>query len=306
MKPTDDQRPELLPQGRGLPVGLSRAHQRPGVHPADRPGTLRRRVHAQPRVERLSRASSGAPATGPASRPAGATRVDGQPVAICRLKRVARGPARRHLGPAARRSRPRRTASASPASAPARPRSPSPTTSCRSATRSSIFEQFDKPGGLMRSNIPSFRLPDEVLDEETAMILDMGVDIRYNSPVTSMKALLDEGFDAVFVGVRRPARQGTRHPRPLRRGRVAHPHRHRLARVGRLRPHRARSANGPHHRRRQHRHGLLPHVAAPRRHRHQGHGAPPARVLQGVALGARRRRGRGRRDHRQPRARSAS
>ncbi len=34
----------------------------------------------------------------------------------------------------------------------------------------------------MRSNIPSFRLPEEVLDEETAMILDMGVDIRYNTP----------------------------------------------------------------------------------------------------------------------------
>ena len=67
-----------------------------------------------------------------------------------------------------------------------------------------IFEQYDKPGGLMRSNIPSFRLPEEVLEEETAMILDMGVDIRYNSPVTSLRSLLDEGFDAVFVGVGAP------------------------------------------------------------------------------------------------------
>ena len=47
------------------------------------------------------------------------------------------------------------------------------------------------------------------------MILDMGVDVRYNSPVTSMKALLDEGYDAVFVGTRRARGQGSRHPRPL-------------------------------------------------------------------------------------------
>jgi len=63
-----------------------------------------------------------------------------------------------------------------------------------------IFEKQPKPGGLMRTNIPSFRLPEQVLDEEVGAILDMGVDIRYNSPVKSMKALLAEGFDAVFVG----------------------------------------------------------------------------------------------------------
>jgi NADPH-dependent glutamate synthase beta subunit-like oxidoreductase/ferredoxin len=63
-----------------------------------------------------------------------------------------------------------------------------------------LFEKHDKPGGLMRTNIPSFRLPEKVLQEECAAILDMGVDVRYNSPVTSMKALLDQNFDAVFVG----------------------------------------------------------------------------------------------------------
>ena len=63
-----------------------------------------------------------------------------------------------------------------------------------------IFEKQHKPGGLMRSNIPSFRLPEAVLEEECGVILDMGVDIRYNSPVSSMKSLLDQGFDAVFVG----------------------------------------------------------------------------------------------------------
>lgn len=63
-----------------------------------------------------------------------------------------------------------------------------------------IFEKHDKPGGLMRSNIPSFRLPEKVLQEECDAILDMGVQVRYNSPVTSMRGLLTEGFDAVFVG----------------------------------------------------------------------------------------------------------
>jgi NADPH-dependent glutamate synthase beta subunit-like oxidoreductase len=67
-----------------------------------------------------------------------------------------------------------------------------------------IFEQYDKPGGLMRSNIPSFRLPEGVLDDETRTILDMGVDIHYNTRVTSLRSLLDEGFDAVFVGVGAP------------------------------------------------------------------------------------------------------
>jgi NADPH-dependent glutamate synthase beta subunit-like oxidoreductase len=52
----------------------------------------------------------------------------------------------------------------------------------------------------MRINIPSFRLPASVLDEEVGYILDMGVDIKYNSPVTSMRALLDEPWDAVFIG----------------------------------------------------------------------------------------------------------
>lgn len=63
-----------------------------------------------------------------------------------------------------------------------------------------IFEKNDKPGGLMRINIPSFRLPVQVLDEECGYVIDMGATMRYNTPVTSLKALLDEGFDAVYVG----------------------------------------------------------------------------------------------------------
>ncbi len=63
-----------------------------------------------------------------------------------------------------------------------------------------IYEALDVPGGLMRSNIPSFRLPVEVLDEEIGMIVGMGADLRLGTPVPSMKALLAEGYDAVFVG----------------------------------------------------------------------------------------------------------
>jgi formate dehydrogenase beta subunit len=63
-----------------------------------------------------------------------------------------------------------------------------------------IFEALAEPGGLMRSNIPSFRLPAPVLNEEIAYITDMGVDLRLNHPIESMKGLLAEGYDAIFVG----------------------------------------------------------------------------------------------------------
>ena len=64
-----------------------------------------------------------------------------------------------------------------------------------------ILEKLPRPGGLMRINIPAFRLPEEVLDEEIGYIVDMGVEMRYNSPVESLEALLDsKEFDAVFVG----------------------------------------------------------------------------------------------------------
>jgi NADPH-dependent glutamate synthase beta subunit-like oxidoreductase/ferredoxin len=63
-----------------------------------------------------------------------------------------------------------------------------------------IFEKLNKPGGLMRSNIPAFRLPEKVLTEEVNTILDMGVEIHYNSPITSMSSLLGRGYDAIFVG----------------------------------------------------------------------------------------------------------
>jgi NADPH-dependent glutamate synthase beta subunit-like oxidoreductase/ferredoxin len=63
-----------------------------------------------------------------------------------------------------------------------------------------LFEKLAVPGGLMRSNIPAFRLPEKVLTEEIDMILGMGAIVRYGSPVESLKRLLEEKYDAVFVG----------------------------------------------------------------------------------------------------------
>src|ERR1700683_1908177 len=68
-----------------------------------------------------------------------------------------------------------------------------------------IFEQFAVSVCLMRTKIPAFRLPANVLDEEIGYIVNMGVDLRLNSPVNSMKQLLDsKEFDAVFVGTGAP------------------------------------------------------------------------------------------------------
>jgi NADPH-dependent glutamate synthase beta subunit-like oxidoreductase/ferredoxin len=64
-----------------------------------------------------------------------------------------------------------------------------------------LFEKSAEPGGLMRSNIPSFRLPQAVLDDEIGQITGMGVDLKLNHPIKSLRDLLDKGgFDAVFVG----------------------------------------------------------------------------------------------------------
>jgi NADPH-dependent glutamate synthase beta subunit-like oxidoreductase len=64
-----------------------------------------------------------------------------------------------------------------------------------------VFEQSTEPGGLMRTNIPSFRLPQSVLDDEIGQIVGMGVDLKLGHPIKSMRDLLaNGGFDAVFVG----------------------------------------------------------------------------------------------------------
>ena len=126
-------------------------------------------------------------------------RVDGKPVAICRLKRVAadlRDDIRDDLPKAPSVKNGKRVALVGAG--------PAALTVCNDLMplgyECVIFEQLDRSGGLMRVNIPAFRLPATVLDEEVQYILDMGVDIRYNSRITSMRSLLDQGFDAVFVG----------------------------------------------------------------------------------------------------------
>ncbi|MGA2387273.1 MAG: FAD-dependent oxidoreductase, partial [Candidatus Bathyarchaeia archaeon] len=126
-------------------------------------------------------------------------RVDGTPVAICRLKRVAadlRGEIRDRLPRAPDRKNGKRVAcvGAGPASLTvANDLAPL-------GYEVVIFERHVRPGGLMRSSIPAFRLPDTVLDEEIRFILEMGVEVRYGTPVESMRELLTGGWDAVFVG----------------------------------------------------------------------------------------------------------
>ena len=67
-----------------------------------------------------------------------------------------------------------------------------------------VFDEQKKGGGMMRSQIPSFRLPDSVLDEEVGYILDMGVERRFGKRVNSLKAIMDEKFDAIFIGTGAP------------------------------------------------------------------------------------------------------
>ena len=126
-------------------------------------------------------------------------RVDGKPVAICRLKRGAadhRDDVSEFLPKAPDQKNGKRVALIGAG--------PSSLTVANDLMPLGyevvIFETLSEPGGLMRINIPSFRLPASVLDEEVGYILGMGVDIRYNSPVTSMRDLLAQNWDAVFVG----------------------------------------------------------------------------------------------------------
>ncbi len=75
-----------------------------------------------------------------------------------------------------------------------------------------LYEKEAKAGGFMRQQIPSFRLPVEVIDEETGYILDMGVNTFFNTRVESMKALLEKGYDAVLVGSGAPAGRNMKLP----------------------------------------------------------------------------------------------
>ena len=126
-------------------------------------------------------------------------RVEDEPVAICRLKRVAadlKGDVSERLPVVPTQSNGKRIAciGAGPASLTVandlRPL----------GYEITIFEALEKSGGLMRSNIPAFRLPGDVLDEEIDVILGMGVDLRMGHRIDSLTALLEDGYDAVFIG----------------------------------------------------------------------------------------------------------
>jgi len=131
-------------------------------------------------------------------------RVEDEPVAICRLKRVAadhRDDISDRLPKAAEKSNGFRIALIG--------------AGCASLTVANdllplgyevtIFEALDTMGGLMRTNIPQFRLPPKVLDEEIGDIVDMGATVKLGSRIDSMREFLDDaGFDAVFVGTGAP------------------------------------------------------------------------------------------------------
>jgi NADPH-dependent glutamate synthase beta subunit-like oxidoreductase len=126
-------------------------------------------------------------------------RVEKEPVAICRLKRVAadyKDDIRARLPSPAATKNGRRIAlvGAGPASLTvARDLAPL-------GYHCVVFDQDPKAGGMMRTQIPKFRLPDSVIDEECDYILDLGIEFRGGHRIDSLKALLAEGWDAIFVG----------------------------------------------------------------------------------------------------------
>ncbi len=128
---------------------------------------------------------------------------DEEPVAVCRLKRVCadlKGDVKSLMPEIPKKKNGRRVAliGGGPASLTvARDLMPLGYTCI-------LFDNQKRGGGMMRSQIPSFRLPEKVLDEEVGYITDMGVDAHFNQDVTSMKEMLARDFDAVFVGTGAP------------------------------------------------------------------------------------------------------
>ncbi|MEM8817614.1 MAG: FAD-dependent oxidoreductase [Pseudomonadota bacterium] len=131
-------------------------------------------------------------------------RVEDKPVAICRLKRVAAD----HRDDITHRLPKAPTAKNGKKLALIGAGSASLTVANDLAPLGyeiTIFEALETTGGLMRTNIPRFRLPPDVLDEEIGYILDMDVDLKLNHPIESLGKLLDASeYDAVFVGTGAP------------------------------------------------------------------------------------------------------
>ena len=127
-------------------------------------------------------------------------RIENKPVAICRLKRVAADNRDEVAGlipraPQQRNGKRIACIGAGPASLTVA------NDLLPLGYEVTIFEQYAVAGGLMRTNIPAFRLPANVLNEEIGYIVDMGADLKLGTPIESMRQLLgSEEFDAVFVG----------------------------------------------------------------------------------------------------------
>ena len=130
-------------------------------------------------------------------------RVDEEPVAICRLKRVAadyKGEVSQFIPGAPTQSNGKKIAliGGGPASLTvARDLAPL-------GYEIHLYDEWIKAGGMMRTQIPSFRLPESVLDEEVNYILNMGIHTHFKHYVSSMKNVLDKDYDAVFVGTGAP------------------------------------------------------------------------------------------------------
>ncbi|WP_156511072.1 MULTISPECIES: NAD(P)-binding protein, partial [Emticicia] len=130
-------------------------------------------------------------------------RVDEEPVAICRLKRVAadnKGDISHLLPKIPSKGNGKRIAliGAGPASLTvARDLAPL-------GYEIHVFDEQIKGGGMMRSQIPSFRLPESVLDEEVNNILNLGIHQHFKTYVSSLKSVLNDGYDAVFIGTGAP------------------------------------------------------------------------------------------------------
>ena len=126
-------------------------------------------------------------------------RVEKEPVAICRLKRVAadyKDDIRDRLPKPASKRNGKRIAlvGGGPASLTvARDLAPL-------GYHCVVFDQDPKAGGMIRTQIPKFRLPDSVIDEECGYIIELGVEFRPGARVDSMKTLLGDNWDAIFVG----------------------------------------------------------------------------------------------------------
>jgi NADPH-dependent glutamate synthase beta subunit-like oxidoreductase len=124
-----------------------------------------------------------------------------EPVAICRLKRVA---ADNKDGAGVKAKMPKPAAAKNGKRIACIGAGPASLTVARDLAplgyQVTVFDQDPRAGGMIWSQIPRFRLPMEVIDEEVGYVLDLGVEFKGGVKIDSMKKLLSESYDAIFVG----------------------------------------------------------------------------------------------------------